>query len=113
MSTTLRKTFRRQSQRRANIIMLSAFIMVMMATLVAFGVEIGTLCMARGEMQRAADACALSAAWDLIDYDALKGDSNLEELRTTARETAYKYASWNKVLAKSLTVPTSDVEFGF
>ena len=110
---TLRKTRSTRSQRRnGNILVLSALMMVVTMAIVAFALDVGTLLVARTELQRAADSAALSAAWDLIDQNALSGTTNVTNLSTQARSTAVTYASYNTVLSQGLNVATSDVEVG-
>lgn len=110
--TTRRRPIRDRS-RKGNIIVLSAIMMVMTAAFVAFGVDLGALYVARCELQRAADAAALSAAWELIDEDALTRNSNYPLLKEGARNTAISFATMNKVLGKTLYIPSSDVDVGY
>lgn len=115
LSHTHRKTTRhhRRSRRAGNILVLSAIMMVMTMAIMAFALDVGSLLVARTELQRAADAAALSAAWDLIDQNALSGNADATALGTQARNTAVSYASFNKVLSNSLSVAASDVEVGY
>jgi Flp pilus assembly protein TadG len=103
----------RRSQRRGNIIVLSAIMMIMTAAFLAFAVDLGSLFVARCELQRAADAAALSAAWELIDEDALSGDTDYNVLKTDARNMAVQFATWNKVLQTTLQLPVTDIEIGY
>jgi Flp pilus assembly protein TadG len=104
---------RRKPRRRGNIVVLSAVMMVMTMCFVAFAVDLGSLVLARTELQRAADAAALSATWNLIDQSAVTGSTNVESLKSQARDAAIQYASWNKVLSRPLNVAASDVEIGY
>lgn len=115
MCTASRRTTRtrHRSRRAGNIMVLSAAVMVMTMALVAFAVDLGCLLVARSEMQRAADSAALAGAWELIDEDALSGDTNLDILRDQARTAAAYYASRNRVLSEQLAVPFTDVELGY
>lgn len=102
-----------QSRRRGNIILLSAIMMVMTAAFVAFAVDLGSLYMARCELQRAADAAALSAAWDLVNQEALSGSTNYTAIKTDACNSAIQFASLNKVLNSTVNVPVTDIEIGY
>ena len=66
--------------RRGNVIVLSAFLMIGMMGMIAFAVDLGYLYNVRTEMQRAADASAIAACWELIDDDAVLGTPNVELL---------------------------------
>ena len=115
MTTYHRPTKRRnqRSPRRGNIIVLSALMMVMTAAFVAFAVDLGSLYVARCELQRSADAAALSAAWDLVDENELSGTTSVLALETEARNTAIEFASLNKVWGSTPVVPVTDVEIGY
>jgi Flp pilus assembly protein TadG len=58
--------------RRGNVVVLSAVLMVAMMAMIAFAVDLGYLYNARTEMQRAADASAIAACWELIDEDVVR-----------------------------------------
>jgi Flp pilus assembly protein TadG len=115
MVTTKRTTKRanKRSRRRGNIIVLSAIMMVMTAAFVAFAVDLGSLYVARCELQRAADAAALSAAWDLVDENELSRSTNVLSLQSAARTSAIEFASLNRVLGCTVVVPATDVEVGY
>jgi hypothetical protein len=57
----------RDAKRRGNIIVLSAFLMVIMMAMVAFSVDVGYMCTMRAELQRAVDAAALAGAQELVN----------------------------------------------
>jgi hypothetical protein len=77
--------------------------MVLTMAMVVFAVEVGYLCVARGQLQNAADAAALAAAWDLMDEDRFQGETDGAFART--RERARQYASLNLVLGAGCDVP--------
>ena len=53
--------------------------MVFLMALLAFAVDIGYMLHARTELQRTADAAALSAGWDYVHEGAFDGDEYLTE----------------------------------
>jgi Flp pilus assembly protein TadG len=115
MCTTrsVRRKSRRQARRSGNILVLSAVLMVMTMAIMAFAMDVGALLVARTELQRAADAAALSATWELIDQGALSGNASTANTSSAARASAVNFASWNKVLTQPLAIATSDVEVGY
>lgn len=112
-----RKYNRRQSHRRqrrhGNILVLSAFMMIVMFAFLAFAVDIGYLYVTRDQMQRTADAAAIAACWDLIDGNAPSRQANSTTTSITARTTAGTYAALNPVLAAAPTLASNDVTIGY
>jgi len=106
-----RRPIRRK--RKGNILVLSAFLMVMIMAMLAFAVDLGYLYVAREEMQRSADSAALAAAWELVDIGAMTGDSNAWVMEENARARAAQYASLNQVLRQSPGLANEDVVVGF
>ncbi len=87
----------RPADRKGNILVLTAVMMVALITVLAFAVDIGYINMARTELQRAADAAAMAAAWELIDDSVSSSSVNLTEEISNAREVAVTYAASNEV----------------
>jgi hypothetical protein len=83
---------------------------VLMAVL-AFSLDVGCLLVARTELQRAADAAAMAAAWELYEHDE-NGGSNNTTLTTSARQTAIEFASLNTVLQDAPALAEQDVTVG-
>ena len=83
--------------RRGNVLVLTAFLMIVMIAFVAFGVDIGYIQNARVELQKSADAAAMAAAWELVDDDWLTGTVDMTDNVTAARNSAVEYAGLNKV----------------
>lgn len=102
----------RRQRRSGSVLVFAAFMMVLMFGVLAFAVDLGYLQVTRSQLQNAADATALAAAWDLIDEEALSGyaDPYLEE---SARGTADDYASWNSVAGAASQLAYEDVEIGY
>ena len=103
----------RQQRRKGNILVLSAVMMVVMMALLAFAIDLGYLCLARGELQRSADAAAIAAAWELIDDQALSGQSNVSVVQSSARAKASQFAGLNSVLRQTAGLAWEDVTVGF
>ena len=100
-------------KRKGNIMVLSAIMIVVMMAMLAFAIDLGYLCLARDELQRAADSAAIAAAWDLIDEAALTGDGNSALLESKIRSRAGQFASLNNVLRQSPGLGADDVAVGF
>jgi hypothetical protein len=65
-------------KRRGNVIVLSAFLMIVVMAMAAFSVDVGYICLMRGEVQRAVDAAALAGAAEL--------QSGVSEAKEKAKE---------------------------
>src|SRR6188768_3651839 len=95
--------------RRGNIIVLSAVLMVAMMAMIAFAVDLGYLYNARTEMQRAADASAIAACWELIDEDVVTGASNSAAISDEARSKARQFVALNKIAQASADLSNDDI----
>lgn len=100
-------------RRRGTIIVLSAIMMVFMMALLAFAVDIGYVYVARDQLQRTADAAAISACWDLVDVSAPPGQSNTSAATAAAIASASQFAAYNTVLNSAPTLGSSDVTIGY
>lgn len=100
----IRRIRLRPAERRGNVLVLTAVMMAGMITLLAFAVDLGYINIARTELQRAADAAAMAAAWELID-NSVSSTVDLGAEISTARQVAANYAAKNKVTA---AVPSID-----
>jgi Flp pilus assembly protein TadG len=106
--------------RRGNVLVLTAFLMIVMIAFVAMGVDIGYIQNARVELQKSADAAAMAAAWELVDDDWLSGTVDMTDNVAAARSTAVEYAGLNKVCQSAPAVdpnsgnyPSGDVVIGY
>lgn len=89
---------------RGAIAVITAFMLVALATLVALAINIGLLLQARGQLQNAADAAALAAAGSL--------DGTTDGL-AAARLMAFNYSQAHQVTRQAVQIdPGSDVHFG-
>src|SRR5688500_15384768 len=93
-----------RSPRRGNVIVLTACMMIVLVACVAFSVDSGYILVARAELQRTADTAAMAAAWDLIDDEALSGDSTMTDASANARESAQQFAALNLVCAEAPSI---------
>lgn len=98
---------RRKLHRKGNILILSAFSMVLCVAFLAFAVDFGYVCLVRTEAQACADAAALATAWDLVGEDRLRGD--LDTTYTRARNTGSEFAALNSV---GVSLPTLQPNYG-
>ncbi|MCG3126527.1 MAG: hypothetical protein CHACPFDD_01363 [Phycisphaerae bacterium] len=88
----------RDNRRRAGVVVMVAVLMVALLGMAALSVDVGTLYVARTELQRVADSAAMAAASKLLDEDRLKGSSNMAEEMSAARTEAVHFALANWVL---------------
>ena len=86
-------------QRRGNVVVPSAFLMIVMMALAAFAVDVGYIAEARTQLQKSADAAALAAAAKLPSLSAAT-------LAATGTATANKTS-----ITPSLK--TSDIVYGW
>jgi Flp pilus assembly protein TadG len=92
--------------RRAATIVYVTVSLVVVFGMGALAVDVGTLYLARGELQRAADAAALAAAAELVSADP-------SEMQALAIQVANEYAMQNPVLGTTAGLASDDdVEFG-
>src|SRR5262245_12399372 len=92
--------FRSQNHNNAHrgvIIPLTAILMVVLVGFVAFAVDLGYVMTVHTEMQRAADAAASAAAWDLYESTLPGGTQNLATEIEYARDAAVSFAASNRV----------------
>jgi Flp pilus assembly protein TadG len=79
---------------------MTAFLMIMMMAMIAFGVDVGYIAVARTEIQICTDAAALAGASGLVDGTDV------------AQARALEYLSKNKVAGQTLTPANATIEFG-
>lgn len=96
------------ADRRGNVVVLTAVMMVFLITVLAFAVDLGYLNIARTELQRAADSAAMAAAWELIDPNYTNNVDLSNEIYT-ARAVAAAYAAKNPVTSNA---PSLDLNYG-
>ncbi|MDX1947738.1 MAG: pilus assembly protein TadG-related protein [Pirellulaceae bacterium] len=99
--------------RRGNIIVLTAFLLVVMVACIAFAVDVGYLYTVRSELQRSADSAAIAAAWELMDEDAPAGSASASNLEADAVARAGQYAALNPIGSDAPTLASGDVVVGY
>jgi uncharacterized membrane protein len=99
--------------RRGNVIVLSAFLMVVMLAFVAFACDVGFLLVIRTELQRCADASALAAVWELADEDGPGDSPSSSIVADRARQVAAEFAALNLVGQRAPLLAEEDVEIGY
>jgi Flp pilus assembly protein TadG len=95
-----RSTSKQQKGRRGVIAVLTAVLLTVMLAMIAFAIDIGVLCLARTQLQVAADSAALAAA----------GSSNLS--KSDMVKIAQSFAQYYQVAGRSVILNSSDVQFG-
>ncbi len=108
MSSMLSLQVRRPRDRRGNVLVLTAFMMICLMALMAFAVDLGYVYVSSAELQRAADSAAIASAWELIDKEFGATPNLLNEL-PRARIVASKFVGYNPVCSKA---PNVDWNFG-
>ena len=100
--------------RRGSIVLLAVFLLVAAMGLVALGLDIGVLLVARTELQRSADSAAIAAAWELAEQSVSR------DMERLTRSAAIEYAGANSigriapaVSANTPNVADGDVVLGF
>src|SRR6188508_3191230 len=95
---------RRRSERRGAIAVLAAALIVVVLVMAAFALDIGMMCQARAELQRAADASALAATSDLLHREMLQPTNAagvIADQSTPIRQVADETVRSNKIFQVS------------
>lgn len=98
------KTLRPGSARRGAVSVYVAVMFVVVLGMAALAIDIGMLYVARGELQRAADASALAGSWILIRDDRLVGGAQQDAVFAEARAEAANYGQNNPALYVNLSI---------
>ncbi len=104
---------RRHRNRSGNVAILAAVMMIVVFALAVFAVDLGYLYVVRTEEQRAADAAAMAAAWELWEKEGPPQTGNPLDDVAPARAVAAQYAGLNSVAALPLELAAEDVEIGY
>ena len=110
IGVSIMRIAREQRRRRGNIIVLASVSTFILVGMVAFSVDIGYAFVQRGELQRCADAAAISATSDLLDQQLLNPTGTPNEAEAVA--TAVQFAALNGVGRIAPYVPPEDIEVG-
>ena len=108
------RSTRSPRNRRGAVVVLAVFMLMIAMGMLALGLDVGVLLVARTELQRSADAAAIAAAWEVAQQGA---NSDLERL---ARGKAVEFAGANLIGRNSPIVAANmqnssdgDVVMGF
>jgi Flp pilus assembly protein TadG len=102
------------SARRGAIGVLAAMMLIVILAFAAFAIDVGMICMAKTQLQRAADASALAAANELLHQlsrQPAETESVVQSLRSPVQSAAIAAARSNVVFAEApeiSTNPTND-----
>ncbi len=96
----------RLCKRRGNVLVLTAALMVVVLSMVAFAVDLGYLEVAKTELQRTADASAIAAAWELIRSETTSSTDMTAQI-SSARAKATQFAAANPVLTLAPSVDSN------
>ncbi|MBI3469119.1 MAG: hypothetical protein HY000_39445 [Planctomycetes bacterium] len=101
----------RRASRRGATVVLVAICVVALGGVLAFAVDIGYLCLARTQLQSAADAAALAGAANIADDGRLvnttSGNSLLPPPMDKIRTQAQRYSELNTALNRAVTLATN------
>ncbi len=104
----------RSQDRRGNIIVLTAVVMVAMLGFVAFTVDVGFMTQTKAQMQTAADGSSLAAALEMPQGWGSGKTKTYSQVDTAGRSAAQTVASLHRVGEQSAAYldTTRDVRFG-
>lgn len=101
------------NQRRGAVVVLAAFLSVVLFGFAALTLDIGYLCLARSQLQNAADSAALASAVHLLDESRLNTVTAdlMAPPFALIRSTAQEFAAMNEAAGRPVTLadnPTND-----
>jgi Flp pilus assembly protein TadG len=110
--------------RRGALVPLFAILLIPIMAMLAFSIDVGYICLAKTELQNAADSAALAGVEQLqtlfVQYNLPNQTLKLQILASATgtqsggpTDTAKKYAAYNTAGGKAITLLDSDVTFGF
>jgi Flp pilus assembly protein TadG len=106
------KIGRHRPRRSGNILVLTAFLITVSFVILAFAVDLGYYQVVSGQLQRSADAAAITSAWDLLHNSPLVGgDAALASSK--ARASATQYVTLNTEVGKAPDLAAGDVTIGY
>ena len=105
------ENYTRRPTRRGAVAVLTALLLVGLLAVLAFSLDLGVVFVAQGEMQRAADAAALAAAWRLAESN-VSGAESESTREWAAKQAAINIAAANFVLGQSPSLESSDIVLG-
>lgn len=105
-------THKRRCRRSGNILVLTAFMMVVMIAMIGFAVDIGYVALVKTQLQASADSAAMAATWDLLENVSTNPTTNVATTLACARTTAGLFAQSNLVAGDGPQLAFDDVAFG-
>jgi hypothetical protein len=99
------------TRRSGNILVMTLMMMVSVVALLAFAVDLGYVYLVNTEIQRSADAAALSSAWELLEGQ-VKPSITPQVAVAEATSSASLYTRLNKAGGISPALGASDVKIG-
>jgi hypothetical protein len=95
---------RTDKRRRGAVTVYVTIVLVVVLGMAVLAIDAGMLYVARGELQRAADASALAGSWKMISDDRLKGSAEQDALFAVARAEAASFGYDNPALYVNLAM---------
>ncbi len=100
-----------RENRSGNVIVLTAFLMIVLLGFLAFAVDLGYIQIANTQLQRCADSAATAGAWELLDQIAA-GNTTAEQVSQLTTATTAQYATLNQVAQADPQLAVDDVAIG-
>ena len=85
-----------KTDRRGGVLVLTAFLMIALMSMIAFAVDLGYLEVTKVELQRTADSAAIAGAWELAPT-AASTNGDMSGQISSARTKAVQFAALNPV----------------
>lgn len=105
------RTASRRIHRSGNILAMTLMLMVSFVALLAFSIDLGYVYIVNAEIQRSADAAALSGAWELLEGQA-KPNSTPQAAVSEAQASAALYTWLNAVGGLQPALGATDLQIG-
>lgn len=106
---------REARRRRGAAIILAAFLMGVLVSMLALSIDIGYIAASKAEARRTADAAALAGAWQLVDTATQNGNTCalLEGVNDAAKNMASLNLVCNSAPSLSIEGQETDVSIGY
>jgi Flp pilus assembly protein TadG len=106
---------REAKRRRGAAIILAAFLMGVLVSMLALSIDIGYIAASKAEARRTADAAALAGAWQMVDTAAQSGNTStlLEGVNDVAKNMASLNLVCNSAPSLSIKGQETDITIGY
>ena len=106
---------REARRRRGAAIILAAFLMGVLVSMLALSIDIGYIAASKAEARRTADAAALAGAWQMVDSAAQSGNSSasLDAVNDAAKNMASLNLVCNSAPSLSIAGQETDITIGY